>query len=350
MGGAGTAWGSWQSSAGPNLRGDWQAITVACDGRWERHHPDGHDEWRHKLGGWPELCSTVCSLPSVLLSACAHRHTSHPSPFPRRWPPAASACPRGQAKRSASRSATRHHPAGHLHPRPPDRRDRQQRALLRGGRPADRPRHAGGRRVSPSPIEGAKARHSIAGVAARTGLDVRVRAGALVTVRCPMPSHGHPDRTPSLRLDLQSHQWWCFVFRCFVLAPNYAQALARIAAGRRISMLFTMEHHSPRTDIAAAMTLAWLGRLVSPAVGWLGQRKMVRADASAHGCAQDWLKRAGQEKVVSNGWVYANGTVVTTLVCTCLPWLASCGVRSRPARPNHRCWTASAPVRWPVSD
>jgi DNA primase len=25
-----------------------------------------------------------------------------------------------------------------------------------------------------------------------------------------MPAHGHPDRTPSMRLDLQRHRWWCF--------------------------------------------------------------------------------------------------------------------------------------------
>ena len=28
--GAGTAWGSWESPAAPNLRGDWESILVAC--------------------------------------------------------------------------------------------------------------------------------------------------------------------------------------------------------------------------------------------------------------------------------------------------------------------------------
>ncbi len=52
------------------------------------------------------------------------------------------------------------------------------------------------------------------------------------------------------------------------------------------------------------MTLAWLGGFSLSGVGWLGRQKMVRADARAHGYAQDWLKRAvGPEKVVSNGWV-----------------------------------------------
>ena len=35
------------------------------------------------------------------------------------------------------------------------------------------------------------------------------RAG-IVTVRCPLPSHGHPDRTPSMRLHLERDRWWCF--------------------------------------------------------------------------------------------------------------------------------------------
>src|SRR4029453_16894900 len=37
--GAGTAWGSWQSPSGPNLRGDWESILGACAGGWERGPP-----------------------------------------------------------------------------------------------------------------------------------------------------------------------------------------------------------------------------------------------------------------------------------------------------------------------
>jgi DNA modification methylase len=73
--GAGTAWGSWASPAAPNLRGDWEAITVACRGSWERTPPPGYEGWRDGVGGWPALCSTVWQL------APAHRN-GHPAPFP----------------------------------------------------------------------------------------------------------------------------------------------------------------------------------------------------------------------------------------------------------------------------
>jgi len=48
---------------------------------------------------------------------------------------------------------------------------------------------------SPSPIEAARQRHSLAEVAARTEIWLPTTSGK-VTVRFPMPSHGHPDRTP----------------------------------------------------------------------------------------------------------------------------------------------------------
>ena len=73
--GNGTAWGSWQSPASPNLRGDYEVITVACRDGWERRAPEGYDGWRDTIGGWPELCSTVWQLTP------AHRD-GHPAPFP----------------------------------------------------------------------------------------------------------------------------------------------------------------------------------------------------------------------------------------------------------------------------
>lgn len=75
MRGSGTAWGSWQSPASPNLRGDYEVITVACRDGWERRAPEGCEGWRDTIGGWPELCSTVWQL------APAHR-AGHPAPFP----------------------------------------------------------------------------------------------------------------------------------------------------------------------------------------------------------------------------------------------------------------------------
>jgi DNA primase len=62
---------------------------------------------------------------------------------------------------------------------------------------------------SPSPIEAARQRHSLAEVVARTEIWLPTTSGK-VTVRCPMPSHGHPDRTPSLRLYLDDGTWYCF--------------------------------------------------------------------------------------------------------------------------------------------
>jgi DNA primase len=62
----------------------------------------------------------------------------------------------------------------------------------------------------PSPIEAAKARHPLAEVARRTGINVPGGQGGSVSVRCPMPSHGHPDRTPSMRLHLDDGVWCCF--------------------------------------------------------------------------------------------------------------------------------------------
>lgn len=73
--GAGTAWGSWASPAAPNLRGDWEAITVACRGTWERQAPEGADDWRDSVGGWPGLCSTVWNVRPA-------DRVGHPAPFP----------------------------------------------------------------------------------------------------------------------------------------------------------------------------------------------------------------------------------------------------------------------------
>jgi site-specific DNA-methyltransferase (adenine-specific) len=73
--GAGTAWGSWASPAAPNLRGDWEAVTVACRGGWERTPPADYEGWRDGVGAWPALCSTVWQITP------AHRD-AHPAPFP----------------------------------------------------------------------------------------------------------------------------------------------------------------------------------------------------------------------------------------------------------------------------
>jgi site-specific DNA-methyltransferase (adenine-specific) len=75
--GAGTAWGSWASPAAPNLRGDYEAITVACRGSWGRTPPDGLERWRDELGSWPGMCSTVWNI-----TPAARVPGGHPAPFP----------------------------------------------------------------------------------------------------------------------------------------------------------------------------------------------------------------------------------------------------------------------------
>ena len=61
----------------------------------------------------------------------------------------------------------------------------------------------------PSPVEAARARHRLADVAGRTGIALGSVSGT-VTVSCPMASHGHPDRTPSMRLYLDDDRYYCF--------------------------------------------------------------------------------------------------------------------------------------------
>jgi site-specific DNA-methyltransferase (adenine-specific) len=75
--GSGTAWGSWESPVAPNLRGDWESVTVACRDGWERTAPEGFEGWRDSVGRWPALCSTVWNL-----TPTARQRGGHPAPFP----------------------------------------------------------------------------------------------------------------------------------------------------------------------------------------------------------------------------------------------------------------------------
>ena len=63
--------------------------------------------------------------------------------------------------------------------------------------------------MRPTPIEAARARHSLDDVARRAGVNLYRTSGS-VMVRCPLPSHGHFDRSPSLRLYLDDGIWHCF--------------------------------------------------------------------------------------------------------------------------------------------
>jgi DNA primase len=97
--------------------------------------------------------------------------------------------------------------------------------------------------MRPSPIEAARARHLLAEVAARTGVDPYRTSGS-TTVRCPLPSHGHFDRTPSLRLYLDDAMFSCFgcgargdvvEWVCRAEGVDWREAIAILDSGRRIT-------------------------------------------------------------------------------------------------------------------
>jgi hypothetical protein len=61
----------------------------------------------------------------------------------------------------------------------------------------------------PATIEAARADHSLGDVVRRADTNLCNTSGS-VMVRCPLPSHGHFDRSPSLRLHLDDGVWHCF--------------------------------------------------------------------------------------------------------------------------------------------
>ena len=76
-----TAWGSWQSPAGPNMRGEWEVIIAAYRGSWAREHPVEHKGWQDTLGGWTSLVSNVWKMQPE-----ARGPEDHPAPFPEELP------------------------------------------------------------------------------------------------------------------------------------------------------------------------------------------------------------------------------------------------------------------------
>lgn len=65
------------------------------------------------------------------------------------------------------------------------------------------------RQTTGTPIQEARERHALIEVAQRTGIALDRTHGS-TTARCPFPSHGHPDRTPSLRLYVDQGRYYCF--------------------------------------------------------------------------------------------------------------------------------------------
>ncbi|MDA8317783.1 MAG: CHC2 zinc finger domain-containing protein [Actinomycetota bacterium] len=97
--------------------------------------------------------------------------------------------------------------------------------------------------MTASPIEAARRRHSLADVARRTGISLPGTTGA-VTVRCPLASHGHPDRSPSLRLFLDAGIFFCFgcgargdvvEWVCRLESLGWREAIAALDSGRPLA-------------------------------------------------------------------------------------------------------------------
>jgi DNA primase len=101
--------------------------------------------------------------------------------------------------------------------------------------------------VRPSPIEAARARHSLADVARRAGIDL-YRASGSVMAHCPLPSHGHFDRSPSLRLHLDDGIWHCFgcgqtgdvvEWVCQSEGVRWGEAIRILDSGRSLTRAWT---------------------------------------------------------------------------------------------------------------
>lgn len=78
--GPGCAWGSWESPAGPNMRGEWETIIAAHTGpAWSRETPADHKGWKDPEGGWIDLTTNVWRIKPQRRDAEAG---DHPAPFP----------------------------------------------------------------------------------------------------------------------------------------------------------------------------------------------------------------------------------------------------------------------------
>ncbi|MHB1739148.1 MAG: CHC2 zinc finger domain-containing protein [Actinomycetes bacterium] len=106
-------------------------------------------------------------------------------------------------------------------------------------------------------------------MAARTGVDPFRTTGS-VTVRCPFPSHGHPDRTPSLRLHLDDGIFFCFGCGAKGDVVEWVRQTETVDWREAISFL----------DDRRPLTNAWVGQALSA-----GQRPH-RASASPVGATE----------------------------------------------------------------
>ena len=78
--GPGCAWGSWESPAGPNMRGEWEVIIAAHTGpTWSRETPAGWSGKKDKIGNWIDLTTNVWRIQPQTRGP---ETGNHPAPFP----------------------------------------------------------------------------------------------------------------------------------------------------------------------------------------------------------------------------------------------------------------------------
>lgn len=76
----GCSWGSWESPAGPNMRGEWEVIIAAHTGpSWARETPDEFRGTKDREGNWIELTTNVWRMKP---EARGPETGNHPAPFP----------------------------------------------------------------------------------------------------------------------------------------------------------------------------------------------------------------------------------------------------------------------------
>lgn len=157
----------------------------------------------------------------------------------------------------------------------------------------------------PSPIEEARARHHLAEVAGRTGLPVRDGQTGSVTVRCPMPSHGHPDRTPSMRLHLDSDVWFCFA--CSPRKPDGNPVGADVVEWVRQSEGVGWREAVALLDSGRPLTNAWTGPGPDAGVGQHLVGEPRHANNASGGGERPDLGRTPAERVrqaLRAAWAY----------------------------------------------
>ena len=106
-----------------------------------------------------------------------------------------------------------------------------------------------------TPLELALERHRLADVAERTGIFVARSKGTL-SVRCPMGSHGHPDRTPSMRVYLDDDRYYCFGCGARGDVVQWARDAEGLSVAGAIAAL----------DSRRPLRNAWEGQMPEPAV------------------------------------------------------------------------------------